>query len=123
MGRLSAGRTDTTGLQTKFVETAVFGAGFAKPIVGKCLIHPAGEKELAKRAFDTKPFEGFFLFFSTLISKVCCRLSDFPGFPFFLWECPVEHDLGRLVVAVDVRRRERELRADALVAVPERVLI
>ena len=123
VGGLPAGRTDTTGLETEFVETAVFGTGFAKPMMGKCLIHPAGEKELAKRAFDTKSFEGFFLFFSASIPQVRSCLLHFTDFPFRLWKCPVENDLGRLIVSIDMRRGQGKLGADSFIPVPEGIFI
>ena len=106
VGGLAPGGTDTTSLQTKFVEPAVFGSGFAKPMMGKCLIHPARKKKLAKRAFDSKSFEGFLLFFSPTIAKIGSRLFDFTGFAFSLWECTVENNFRGLIIAVDMGGRQ-----------------
>ena len=44
--RLTTGRADAAGLQSKFVKPAVFGACIAQPIGGQGGLHPAGEEQV-----------------------------------------------------------------------------
>ena len=50
--RLTTGRADAAGLQSKFVETAMFRSGLSQPIAGQGGLHTAGKEQVTQGPLD-----------------------------------------------------------------------
>ena len=149
VGGLTTFRTDSAGLKAKSVETTVLRTQYSilanlpcrpgatvyimshpshpliitKPVWLERGLHSARKMEVTQRPFDSEFFQQFLLHLPATVAQLCRRLANLACLARGGWKSAVEHHLCRAVVAIHVRRRKRKLRADALIPVPERVLI
>ena len=123
VSRLTSGRADSAGLEAHFVESAVLWPRLPKPVLLECDLDPAGEHQGAKWSFDTETVQGFLLFLPATVAQIGGCLADFSGFAGRGGKGTIEDEIRRAVVAIHVRWRERELRADTLKSMPQGILI
>ena len=121
---LAAGRTNATGLDADLVESAVLRADSAKPVRRERIVDLAGKEEVTQRSLDAKTVQRRLLFLSATVTQISgghtdlARIHGRGG-----RKGAVEHQLRRAVITIHMRRRERQLRPDALKSMPERVFI
>ena len=82
-----------------------------------------GEQQVTQRPLDAETGNRLHLGLPAGVTQLRSGLADFLGLYAGHWEGSVEHDPRRAIVAIHMRRRERQLRTDALKTVPERVFI
>ena len=121
--RLAADGADAAGFQAETIEAAVFRSELAEPLGGQGGLDAAGEEQLTERALDAELIQRRLGFLQVAIMHLAGGLAHLAGFGGGRREGAVEHGFGGAVVAIHVRRRKREGRADALEAMPEGVFV
>ena len=123
VGRLAAERTDAAGLEAQAVEPALFGPDLAEPLGRKRGLDPAREEELSQRALDPELVERGLGGLHVAVMHLRRCHADLAGLAGLGGEGAFEYGVRGAVIAIHVRRRKRELGADALEAVPEGVFV
>ena len=120
---LAAGRADAAGLEAQAIEPAVFWPDLAEPLGRKRGLDAAWEEQLAERSLDAEAIKGLLGRLHVAVMHLGRGLADLAGFAGLRGEGALEYRIGGTVVAIHVRRRKRELGADAFEAVPEGIFV
>ena len=126
--RLAARRADAAGLDTDFVETAMFRTdAFSEPPGGKGRrpIDRVGARvdEAAQGPRDAEAIQYLLLPLPAIGKQLLRGLADFARLDARRGEGAIQHDARRAVITIHVRWRKRQLRPDAFEAVPAGVFV
>ena len=79
VSRLSARGTNSAGLDTNFIQTAVFRACLSEPMGSQSRLHTTGKKQVTQRSLDTKSIQDRLLILAAVVAQIGSRLSNFPS--------------------------------------------
>ena len=99
----------------------MLGASGTKPIMSECLLQPAGENEGAKRPFDSKSLEGFFVLVRTPVTEIRCGLANDFRWNALSGKGTGQNCLSRLVISFNMGGGKRKLGTNPFKAMPERI--
>ena len=77
VSRLSARGSNSAGLDTNFVKTAVFRACLSEPVGSKGRLHTTGKKQVTQRTLDTESIQNGLLILSAVVAQIGRSFSNF----------------------------------------------
>ena len=105
---LAVGRADAAGLDAKFVQPTVLRASLSEPVRRERILDRAGKKEITQWPLDAEAVQRRLLVLPAAVANLRRRLAKFASLSRRRdWECAIQHQLRRAVIAIHMRRRER----------------